>query len=115
VIIVRLPFPIRTALLEDKKEKYPHLEMFLDDYCVPNMLIKLRQGGGRLIRTETDTGVLSILDARASSRGRYRQSVLEAFKKYPLVNSIEEVEKHMKRVKDKSYFEEVADGSEKKK
>jgi ATP-dependent DNA helicase DinG len=45
---------------------------------VPEMLIKLKQGFGRLIRTERDTGVAAILDSRASIGGAYRERVLSA-------------------------------------
>ncbi|MNP82949.1 hypothetical protein D3C76_1817400 [compost metagenome] len=49
------------------------------------MLLRLRQGTGRLIRSETDLGVLSILDSRLSEAARknYREQVLETlpFKK----------------------------------
>lgn len=70
------------------------------------MLIKLRQGAGRLIRCETDTGVLAILDARASKTGSYRERVLSALSKYPLVNSIEEVEQFIADAKPSAYFKD---------
>ncbi|GAU79054.1 helicase C-terminal domain-containing protein [Fusibacter sp. 3D3] len=40
--------------------------VYLDEVLIPKMLIKLRQGVGRLIRSETDSGVISILDSRAA-------------------------------------------------
>ena len=54
------------------------------------MVIKLRQGAGRLIRSETDTGVIAILDSRAAKGNRHRNRVLKALNKYPLVNTIDE-------------------------
>nr|WP_110820963.1 ATP-dependent DNA helicase [Paenibacillus illinoisensis] len=84
VIIVRLPFPVPSDPITEHKinnSKDPMNEIFL-----PEMLIKLRQGTGRLIRTETDTGIISILDSRLSegSNKPYRKSVLSAlpFKTY---------------------------------
>lgn len=37
------------------------------DYSVPAMILKLRQGLGRLIRTKTDRGVIVLLDQRINS------------------------------------------------
>ncbi len=104
VIIVRLPFPIRSATMEEKKEACDNVPQFIREYAVPEMLIKLRQGAGRLIRSETDTGLLSILDARAIS-GSYASKVAHTLAKYPRVNSIEEAKAFMKSVKDKKYFD----------
>ena len=42
------------------------------------MQIKLRQGFGRAIRTETDTCVVSILDSRAGRGGKYHKEVIDA-------------------------------------
>lgn len=104
LIIVRLPFPMRSIVLEENKDE--DVAKFIKETCLPNMLIKLRQGAGRLIRTEKDTGVISILDARASQNGRYRKNVLNALKKYPLIDSIEAVGCFIKNVKSESYFAE---------
>ena len=104
VIIVKLPFPLRTRVLEQKKKDCATMHEFIHTYAVPQMLIKLRQGAGRLIRCETDTGVLSILDARASRTGSYKRRVLSALSKYPLANSIEEVAQFLADVKPSDYF-----------
>ena len=103
VIIVRLPFPLRTQAMEFKKKSCASMQEFVQKFAVPQMIIKLRQGAGRLIRNETDTGVLSILDARAAQGGAYRGRVLKALNKYPLVFSIEEVASFIHTVKDDSY------------
>ena len=104
VILVRLPFPIRSAAMEEKKEACENVPKFIREYAVPEMLIKLRQGAGRLIRSETDTGLLSILDPRANS-GSYAVKVAQALSKYPKVQSIEEAKEFMKSVKEPEYFE----------
>lgn len=104
VIIVRLPFPPRSAVMEQKKVQSESVADFIDAYAVPEMIIKLRQGCGRLVRSENDTGVISILDSRVT-QSRYSQKVLEALKKYPRVNSIQEVEGFMRRIKPESYFQ----------
>jgi len=74
VILTRLPFgqpthPIIEAKCEHIRERggNPFAELTL-----PDALTKFRQGVGRLIRTGTDTGVVTILDSRvlAKSYGR---------------------------------------------
>lgn len=69
VIIVRLPFPLRSQTMEFKKSNCESTKEFVQKYAVPQMIMKLRQGAGRLIRNNADTGVLAILDARAA-KGR---------------------------------------------
>ena len=103
VIIVRLPFPLRTQIMDFKKKTCADTNAFVQKYAVPQMIIKLRQGAGRLIRTESDTGILAILDARAAENGTYRNRVLKALHKYPLVNSIDEAAAFIDTIKDAFY------------
>lgn len=105
VIIVRLPFPARSQMMEFKKEQYGNVLNFVDSYATPQMLIKLKQGAGRLIRTEEDTGVVSILDARASRTGAYHDRVRKAFEQYPLIHTVQEVRNFMYDVKTEDYME----------
>lgn len=105
VIIVRLPFPARSQMMEFKKEQFGNVLNFVDSYATPQMLIKLKQGAGRLIRTEQDTGVVSVLDARAARHGAYHQRVRNAFNQYPLVHSVDEVRNFMSQVKTEEYME----------
>lgn len=74
VIITRLPFdsptdPVTEAKCEHIREAggSPFNELSL-----PDALVKFRQGVGRLIRTKTDRGLITILDSRvlAKSYGR---------------------------------------------
>lgn len=71
LIIVRLPFPIPDPLSERKKQRFPDLQSFISSIIIPDMQIKLKQGFGRAIRTETDTCVISILDERSLMGRRY--------------------------------------------
>lgn len=106
VIIVKLPFPRRSATMEQKKMESEDVHDFIQRYAVPEMLIKLRQGIGRLIRSETDTGLVSILDTRTLN-GAYKNRLNKVLMKYPRVETIEEIEDFFKTVKPETYFSEV--------
>lgn len=71
------------------------------------MLIKQRQWFGRGIRRESDTAVFSILDSRATLRGRYRGEVPEILPDMPVTDRLGDVEEFILRNKADSYF---ADG-----
>jgi ATP-dependent DNA helicase DinG len=71
VIITRLPFRVPTepiqvarseALEQEGKDPFMH-------FTVPQAVIKLKQGFGRLIRHRDDRGVVIILDNRVSTKG----------------------------------------------
>ena len=111
VIITRLPFPLRTANMEYKRKGCTGLREFVNKYALPEMIIKLRQGVGRLIRKENDTGVVSILDSRAAY-GFYSTKVSSVLSKYPRVDTIEDVHAFMKNVKTDSYFENQSSQTE---
>lgn len=103
VIIPRLPFPMRSAVLEGKKASCTNPLEFISLFAIPAMIIKLRQGAGRLVRSETDTGVISILDSRAN-KYYYADVIRDAMHKHPIVTSISEVDKFMHEIKDKAFF-----------
>ena len=90
--------------MQQKKDEIGDVGKFILECAVPEMLIKLRQGAGRLIRCETDTGVISILDSRAAE-GRYVPMVKTALHKYPTVDSVDEVKAFMESVKGADYYD----------
>jgi ATP-dependent DNA helicase DinG len=52
-------------------------------YQVPEAVISLKQGLGRLLRTQTDRGLLAVLDARLVNRG-YGKMFLRSLPNSPL-------------------------------
>ena len=69
-----------------------------------DMQVKLRQGFGRAIRTETDTCVVSILDYRAAPGERYHRAVLDALPDLRITGKIEDVEEFIRAKKGPDYF-----------
>lgn len=65
---------------------------------------KLKQGFGRLIRTEQDTGAVAILDNRAGKRGAYRDRVLSALPDCRVTNDIGAVAAFIQAKKSPDYF-----------
>jgi len=70
VIITRLPFavpdhPLTASRMEHLEEQ--GINSF-SEYSVPEAILKLRQGVGRLIRTQKDQGMVVILDNRILSK-----------------------------------------------
>lgn len=61
VVIFRLPFPVPDPIIEYKASIAKDALM---DVRVPEMVIKLKQEIGRLIRNFTDTGIVCIIDRR---------------------------------------------------
>ncbi|QFU77938.1 ATP-dependent DNA helicase DinG [Halioglobus maricola] len=79
VVIAKIPFavpdsPLEAALAEwmEAQGKNPFMEI-----SVPDAALRLVQASGRLLRTETDSGRVTLLDRRIKTR-RYGQAILES-------------------------------------
>jgi len=96
VVIDRLPFavpsdPVIAARIRQINEEGGNAFM---DYQVPQAVLALKQGFGRLIRSQTDRGVLAILDPRMM-RKQYGKTFLESLPRYRMTNRLEEVKSFM--------------------
>ena len=107
LVIPRLPFSRPDALKEKKRAEYPNLSSFIRAVIVPEMQIKLKQGFGRAIRTETDTCVVAILDERSTPGQRHHEAMLTALPELPQTSSLEDVVEFIYRLKGPDYFKEA--------
>jgi ATP-dependent DNA helicase DinG len=99
VIIFKLPFPVPDPIVEYKMRK---TECPLMDVAVPEMIIKLKQGVGRLIRSSEDKGIVSILDPRVSKSQNtaYREDTLASLPEKNITEDITELEEFWNRIKE---------------
>jgi ATP-dependent DNA helicase DinG len=96
VIIDKLPFAVPSdpivaarvrALEEDGRNAFA-------EYQIPEAVLALKQGFGRLIRSKTDRGILSILDSRIR-RMQYGKIFLESLPEYTTTQDLAEVARFM--------------------
>jgi ATP-dependent DNA helicase DinG len=92
VIVDRLPFAVPSdpivaarvrALQEDGRNPFA-------EFQVPQAVLSLKQGFGRLIRSKTDRGVLALLDTRIQ-RMPYGKIFLESLPQYRMTHELSEV------------------------
>jgi ATP-dependent DNA helicase DinG len=99
VIIDKLPFPVpteplvsaQTDLIEERGGNS------FADFTIPEMVLPLQQGFGRLIRTKRDKGVVAILDPRLVTKG-YGKRIIRSLPNSPVVSSLDDV---------KAFFAEI--------
>jgi Rad3-related DNA helicase len=104
LIIVKLPFAVPDPISEYEQTLYKDMTEYKERVVVPEMLIKLKQGFGRLIRSERDTGAVAILDCRANLQGAYRARVLGALPDCRVTSDIADIEKFIIAKKGPEYF-----------
>jgi len=64
------------------------------EYQVPNAILRLKQGFGRLIRSKSDRGILAILDGRLTTRP-YGRLFLASMPDYEVTDRIEDLVEFM--------------------
>ncbi|HRI04334.1 MAG TPA: ATP-dependent DNA helicase [Pyrinomonadaceae bacterium] len=92
VIIDKLPFAVPTDPLVQARSK------FIDDnggksffdYSVPQAVISLKQGIGRLIRSRTDRGVIAIMDPRLRTKS-YGRDFLNSLPRMKITADLNDV------------------------
>ncbi|MFH1487881.1 MAG: ATP-dependent DNA helicase [Pseudomonadota bacterium] len=92
LIIDKLPFdspgdPLVAGRIDAVRERGGNPFM---EYQLPSAIIALKQGLGRLIRSSTDRGILSILDRRLID-SRYGRLFFHSLPDIPVTNDLEEI------------------------
>jgi ATP-dependent DNA helicase DinG len=79
VVIDKLPFPPPNDPLAEARSKLLESQgrSAFNDYFLPEAAVALKQGAGRLIRRESDQGVLVVCDSRLATMG-YGRRLLRA-------------------------------------
>ncbi len=100
VIIYKLPFPVPEPMTDYKMSL---VNDPIAEVAVPEMIIKLKQGSGRLIRSASDKGIVSILDPRVSvaSSASYKDKALDALPEKNRTESIEALSEFWKSQEEK--------------
>jgi ATP-dependent DNA helicase DinG len=92
VIIDKLPFPPPNDPLAEARSKLLESQgrSAFNDYFLPEAAVALKQGAGRLIRRESDQGVLVVCDSRLATMG-YGRRLLRALPPMKRLASEEEL------------------------
>ncbi|MCL6481861.1 MAG: ATP-dependent DNA helicase [Firmicutes bacterium] len=111
VCVDRLPFAVPTdpvvaarvrALSEEGRNAFA-------EYQIPEAVIALKQGFGRLIRSRSDQGVLALLDTRIV-RMPYGRLFFESLPEYARTQSLEEVARFMRSAEERAKRQPTARG-----
>ncbi len=92
VIIDKLPFAVPTDPIVAARQRYIEDEggSSFFEYSVPQAIISLKQGLGRLIRSTTDRGVLAVLDPRLKTKS-YGRLFLKSLPQCRVTSQIEDL------------------------
>ena len=99
VIIDKLPFPPPNDPIAEARSKALEAagKSAFNDYFLPEAAVALKQGAGRLIRRETDQGVLIICDTRLSTAG-YARRLLKALPPMERLDSESTLKERLERL-----------------
>lgn len=118
VIIDRFPFKPMDTLqksLSDYITRVLHGNSFMD-LSLPEMIISLKQGVGRLIRSEDDFGVVAIADDRIVRGPSYGRKVLNELPPFAQTGSVTEIGRkwrlHRENIRNRQKQTEVAEEQE---
>lgn len=89
LFIIKLPFDVPSdPVISARAETF---ENSFSEYTLPEAILRFRQGFGRLIRTQSDRGIVAVLDRRVRSK-QYGQLFLQSLPNCHLVEgSIEDL------------------------
>jgi ATP-dependent DNA helicase DinG len=92
VIIDKLPFAVPSDPVVAARTRYidDHGGKSFFDYSVPQAVITLKQGIGRLIRSKTDKGVIAILDTRLRTKS-YGRDFLNSLPRTRVTGELKDV------------------------
>ncbi len=92
VIIDKLPFAVPSDPIVAARSRFidENGGRSFTDYSVPQAIITLKQGIGRLIRSRTDRGVIAILDPRLRTKP-YGRKFLESLPRMKITSDLENV------------------------
>src|SRR5438874_1623863 len=92
VIIDKLPFAVPSDPIVAARQRYIEEQggSSFYEYSVPQAIISLKQGLGRLIRSTTDRGVLAVLDPRLRTK-IYGQTFLQSLPPCRITSDIEQL------------------------
>src|SRR5438105_10187973 len=92
VIIDKLPFAVPSDPIVAARQRYIEEQggSSFYEYSVPQAIISLKQGLGRLIRSTTDRGVLAVLDPRLRTK-MYGQTFLKSLPRCRVTSNVSEL------------------------
>ena len=92
VILDKIPFAVPTdpVVAARSAELEREGRNAFSEYAIPTAALTLKQGFGRLLRTEKDAGIVAILDRRLTSKG-YGKALLAALPPARRVTTLDEV------------------------
>jgi len=97
VIIDKLPFQVPSDPLVAARSARIQSQggNAFSEYQVPNAILRLKQGLGRLIRSTTDRGILAVLDNRLSTKS-YGRLFMASLPDYQVTDRIEDLVEFMR-------------------
>ncbi len=104
IIFPKLPFPVPDPISKYEQRLFESEKEYINNRLFPEMMEKFCQGVGRLIRSESDTGVIFICDVRVATKKAYRAKTLQGLPQCEVTSKLDDVDKFFKLVKNDEYF-----------